>query len=476
MKDTKLIHYLSSLSKVEWNAFERFVNSPFLNPNPNCIKMLEVLAVYYPEFNEGDIENEKIYKELFSKQKFDMQKLRYLMTDLTRLLEEFFAYQEYETQTAQRKHHLVNALTKRKLGKYAAQHQRQTFDLLEKLPHRDGSYYSDLLLAQEDAYLLSAMQDQRSLDSDLQGLSTNMDTAYLSKKLRYTSEIINRMNVLGVSYDLPFLPFILDYLKANPHDDVPAVAVYYKVLLTLTESDEESHYQELKELLKKWNDSFSVKELRDTWGFAQNYCIRKINTGNPGYFKELFANYKFLLDKEVIIEDGFLAQFDFKNIVTIALRLNEYDWVEEFIDKYSELLEPTHRLNAITYNTARLYYGRNRHKDALRQLLSVEFTDVYYHLDSKVLLLKIYYELDDYEPLLSLIDTFRVYLRRNKQISDYQKLIYTNFARFVKKLTRKKLGSKKPVAEIGVEMDTVKQIADFGWLKEKLDELKPIQA
>lgn len=476
MKDTKLIHYLSTLSKVELNAFGRFVNSPFLNANPLCIELLNQLEAYYPEFEEEKVSKERMFKKLFPKEKLDVQKIRYVMTDLTRLLEEYFIYQEYSEHLAQKKHHLVTALSKRKLRKYAGQHQRQAAELLEKQPYRDGSYHTNLLLVQEDAYLLSAAQDERSLDSDLQSLSTNMDIAYLAKKLKYTCEIINRMNVLGVKYELPFLPNILDYLKVNPHDDIPAIAVYYKVLMTLTESENEQHYKELKQVLTKWNDSFPVKELRDTWGFAQNYCIRKINTGNAGYFQELFTNYTFLLEKEIIIENGFLAQFDFKNIVTIALRLKEFKWVESFIENYSDLLEPTHRQNAIAYNQARLHYGREQHKEALKQLLSVEFTDVYYHLDSKVLLLKIYYELDDYEPLLSLIDTFRVYLRRNKLISDYQKLIYTNFARFVKKLTRIKLGSKKPVKEIEVEIDVVKQIADIGWLKGKLVELQPAQA
>lgn len=476
MKDTKLIHYLSALSKVELNAFERFVSSPFLNANPLCIKLLKELTGHYPEFDETILSKENIFKRLFGRDQFDMQKMRYLMTDLTRLLEEYFIYTEFSAEQTTQKHYLVIALSKRKLNKYAAQHQRQAEGLLNDETTREADHYSKLLIVQEDAYLLSAAQDDRNLDSDLQGLSNTLDTAYLTKKLRYTCEIINRMNVLGTKYELPFLPYVLDYLKSNPHEDVPAIAVYHKILLTLTESEDETHYQELKELLKFWNDSFPVKELRDTWGFAQNYCIRKINTGNTDYFQELFANYKFLLEKDIIIENGFLAQFDFKNIVTIALRLKEFDWVEQFIKGYSKFLEPINRLNAVTYNQARLFYSREKHREALRQLLSVEFTDVYYHLDSKVLLLKIYYELDDYEPLLSLIDTVRVYLRRNKQISEYQKLIYSNFNRFLKKLTRKKLGSKKPYKELEKEMDSVKQIADLNWLKEKLEEFQPAQA
>lgn len=476
MKGTKLIIELSTLSKVELNAFGRYVASPFFNANDTCVRFLNILERYYPEFENKAVHREKIFKKLFPKQKYNEQQLRYAMTDLTRLLEDFMAYQEYSIDESTKKHHLVHALSKRKLKKYAGQHQRQAVDALMKSQIWDHEFYHHLQIAAEDTYHLSATTDVRSLDSDLQNLSDNLDKAYLAKKLKFASEAINRMNILGLKYDLDFLPFILDYLKKHPNTDVPPVAVYHQVLLTLMEAENEGHYQNLKAILKKNVNRFTIDEMKDTWGLAQNYCIRKINTGHSGYLRELFENYQFLLEKEIIIENGFLAQFDFKNIVTIALRLKELDWAEVFIEKYSRLLESTYRLNAISYNRARIYYGREQYKEALRQLLAVEFTDVYYHLDSKVLLLKIYYELDDYEPLLSLIDTVRVYLRRNKQISDYQKLIYSNFNRFLKKLTRKKLGSKKPIKEIEKEMDSVKQIADLNWLKEKLEEFQPAQA
>ena len=51
-------------------------------------------------------------------------------------------------------------------------------------------------------------------------------------------------------------------------------------------------------------------------------------------------------------------------------------------------------------------------------LLKVEFNDVYYHLDSKSLLMKVYFELDEYDAFSSLVDAFKIYLRRNQTISE----------------------------------------------------------
>lgn len=66
----------------------------------------------------------------------------------------------------------------------------------------------------------------------------------------------------------------------------------------------------------------------------------------------------------------------------------------------------------------------------------VEFTDVFYQLDSRVLQLKIYFESDDYENLFYHISAFRIFLKRNNSISENQRTIYRNLVRFKAKLAR----------------------------------------
>ena len=102
---------------------------------------------------------------------------------------------------------------------------------------------------------------------------------------------------------------------------------------------------------------------------------------------------------------------------------------------------------------------------------TVEFTDVYYHLDSKSLLLKIYYEMDDVEPLLSLITTMRVYLKSSKLISEYQRTIYINLINHVKTLARIKSGGMENLDSIKQAIKNNIEIADINWLKAKVAEL-----
>ncbi len=472
MLNSKLISILKTFSARELNSFEKLVASPFFNINEEVSGLFALLKKQCPELDEKNVEKKIVFKNLFPGKRYSEQKLRYVMTDLTRLLEEYLIQKQFSENEMLKKHLLLQSLNERDLDKYFLQQIGEAYSIQNKTPFRHSAYYERQAMLEEDSYSFTSRKDNRSIDSSLQSLVDNIDIHYLTKKLKYSCEIINRMNVVKVEYNISFLDNTLEFLKNNSFSHVPAIMIYYQVLLTLRESENEKHYHKLKTLLTEHINTFPKSELRDIYGFVQNYCIRQINLGNNTYLRELFENYKILLEKEIIIENKSLAQFDFKNIVTISLRLDEFKWTEKFIEKYSPLLSADFRKNAINYNLARLHYSRKQYRDALRLLLAVEFTDVYYHLDSKSLLLRIYYELEDWEPLLSLFNTFKIYLKRNKLISEYQRTTYINLVKFVRKLTRIKMGSKLPLEQVQQEIQQVKQIADLSWLQSKLDELR----
>ena len=205
----------------------------------------------------------------------------------------------------------------------------------------------------------------------------------------------------------------------------------------------------------------------------QNYCIKQANQGNAEYLKELFNLYQLQMERNIINDGGKIAQFDYKNIVTVGLRVNAFEWITNFIEAEKDHLSESVRDTAYNYNLARLYFSQNRFREALRALLMVEYTDVYYELDSRSLLLKTYYELEEYEAFLSLVSSFGLFLRRNKHVSEYQRTVYRNLIRFSRKLFRIKMGGKQAPGKVANEMREVKQIADLTWLNQKVAELVP---
>ena len=91
--------------------------------------------------------------------------------------------------------------------------------------------------------------------------------------------MMNRANIISANYHLRMLDAVLNYIRNNLEEfkNTPAITIYYRILMTLTVSEDTTHYRQLIKLLDKNFHLFSHEEARQMYDFAQNYCIKKIN-------------------------------------------------------------------------------------------------------------------------------------------------------------------------------------------------------
>ena len=271
-------------------------------------------------------------------------------------------------------------------------------------------------------------------------------------------------------YNLRLLKEISDHLKENSYEEYPSITIYYQILMTFTDTDTEVHFEELKRLLDEHTTKFPPDEARDMYAYAQNFAIRKINAGEKRYLREYFDLSKAALEKELLMVDGDLSPWTFKNLVIAALRVGEFNWAEQFIKNYKNRLNEKFRSNAYNYNQGALLFFKGQYGDALRLINQVEYTDIFYALDTRTMQIKIYYQLDEWDPMQSAIEAFKVYLRRNKTLSENVKLLYNNFLKYTDKLSRLTKRDKPKLTELKQKIEETKQIADLGWLQQKVDE------
>ena len=168
---------------------------------------------------------------------------------------------------------------------------------------------------------------------------------------------------------------------------------------------------------------------------------------------------------------GKIDPFHFKNIVTAGLRLYEFDWVEEFIHQYNQLLDEKFRDNAVTFNLAQLYFYKKDYPKVISQLSQVEYDDMIYNLNSKTLLMASYYELDEIEALGSLLDSFRVYLSRNKELPATRRKHYLNTIGIVRKLSKLTPGDTKEIEKLKAEVENTQGVVSKNWIMDKLASL-----
>lgn len=293
-------------------------------------------------------------------------------------------------------------------------------------------------------------------------------------------EMANRNSIMRASYDYSIVEEYLELLKNKPAlKNIPCINVYYQTLLMIQNSAQTEHYQTLKKLLQTNLELFPQEELSNIYGYMLNFCVKRINSGESHYYEEIFELYQLLLEQDIIFEHDYLSEKNFMNIVTVGLRLKDFSWTEQFIHQYKERLRPEIRENAALYNLAVFYYEKKDYKRALQQLYNVEFTDSYYHIGAKIIQVKSYYELNELEAFLSLIEAFKKYLQRNKQLSDYYKNSNLAFLKLSKKVFQlknskvliSKASWKKKYNALNEQLVSPLPLANKEWLLEVMESL-----
>jgi hypothetical protein len=469
MQDTKLHILLGKLSIYELNRFTKFISSPYHNEDSKLIKLYAYLLPFYKSAALAP-QKLKIWKKVQGAKPFTNLHFARLLSDLLKKIETFISIEHMRQDGPEQLYYLLDTYNDLGLAKHFTEPYIHAINILEKQPHRDSDFYfhSFRLNVQQNIFLEN--KKQRTTEKNLIETVRSLDTFYFINKLRYSAAILHYKHFLNLSDDSVLLPQILAHLKEKQLD-TPVVNIYYHIILTLIEPDEEGHFIHLKELLFTHSEVLQIATQKEVFAFALNYCIRKINKGRATYQAEIFELYKDALRRSLLLDNGTLTPWDYKNIVTIGLRNKGYAWTDLFIEEYISKLPKKEQDNAYTFNRARYYFATAKYDKVLQLLQNVEYSDIFYLLDSKTTLMKTYYELGEYQPLLSLKESFRILLRRKKLISEQNQVNYGNFARFTMKLFRVDIKNKTQMAALKKSLESTANIADKAWIMEKCAEL-----
>lgn len=83
------------------------------------------------------------------------------------------------------------------------------------------------------------------------------------------------------------------------------------------------------------------------------------------------------------------------------------------------------------------------------------------------MLLRMYYETGEVDALESLLDSFEMYIRRQKDLG-YHGENYTNLIRLIRKLMQIPIGQKEERSQLAEEVKATKSLAEREWLLGKV--------
>lgn len=477
MKDNKLIESLSSLDVYARNRFKKFIESPYFNANTTLVKYYASIDDNIRKNSLTSLSKEKLWDATFPGSPLDQKKQKKIHNDLINLFEEFLIQEALSQQPFLKQNLLLEGIQSGSLDKLHNSSLSKAKRWSDRSLEKSGNYFYQNYRLERNIFNLTNEFDRKKKskrelrDFNVFEISNALDSFYIIEKLKLSCTLLSWKRLFKLEETLSFIDKIEEHILENQLTAIPGIAVFYHIMLSLRRPEEESYYFELRKLVKRHIAIFSKSEQRDIYDALISYSVGKINKGKSEYTEILFESYLDALDKEVILNnDNEVSPTTFRNIVQTALRSNKLDWAESFIRDKKYLLNVKHRENAVNFSLARLYLYKNEYEKVIDVLRSVEFEDVWYNLNSKTILLAAYYELKEYISLFSLIDSFRVYVRRNKAIPETRKENYMKLLTYIKKLSNLTKYKKIELEKLKLEISTTQGIVNRPWLLQKIDE------
>jgi hypothetical protein len=461
----KLYETIQTLDKREIRQIKRVLQSPFFVLRNDVGQLFEILVKYHLK-GKAFPKKEVIFEKVFPEKTFDYALLRGTMSDLFELIEEYFLIQKRRNGKLKTRHLLAEIYRERKLPKAYQSVVKKTATILERQSLRNEFYYQQLLDFQLEEMNFK-VKNQRTKDFNLGAISETIDIVFLVQKLKHACTQITHQQVFKTEYDFGLLPHLLPIIAEEKYLKIPAVAIYYYCYRFLTDEKGTVFFEKFKTTLFQNKSLFDVLEMKELYLFAINFCIRKLNQGKRNFSHEILELYKDGLEANYFLENGMLSRFTFNNIVAAGIFMEEFDWLEKIIENYSEKLEEEYRDSTVNFNLARLEYTRKNYGKAMLHLQKVGSKDLVNNLISKTLLMRIYYELEEYDSLFSHLDSFQIYIRR-REVSDFHRKNYMNAIRLVKKLVAMPELDKETKEALKKEIEEEEILTEREWLLSKV--------
>ena len=433
----KLMLLLQQLTPNEINRLEQFLQSPYFNENQQILRLFYHLKNYYPTFDPQLLPSEQVFAIVFPHQTFKKATLNRLNSQLFKLVEKFLV-QEYSNADKDKfQLQLLQIYQHLSLPK----HFESTFQRLQKQQkkaiEKDVAYYERQFLMEKIRANFQSQRDDRTGDINLQAMTNALDLYYLLQKLQHWSQMLNRQQIVKIEYNYALQKEIFEFLEESEWQHIPAIALYRQALLLKLHPTEIKHYLRFKELLEEKEMQFNIYEIRAFYTYLENSVKRVFPI--EGYYQELFELYSRQLSQGILGKQTPLHHSVFKNIVTVALALQKYNWASDFIEAHhSKIIPAAFRQDAYLLNFANLHFAQKKYQEVLTLLLESNSSDVYYKLGEKLLLAKSYFELKELEVLENFLNSFTKYIfdQKNKiaanKIASYR--LFINFLRKLLKL------------------------------------------
>lgn len=487
-KDTKLIVFLRTFSKEELNEFEKFITAPYFRQSRDPLPLLKVLKKYHPQFTGDHFIEESIFSELNPDSDFSDNKsrnnFRSLTSYLLKALEEYLIISGIKNNIVLKNRIVLEKLLDRNLIKYYDQYLHKAENDLtvqERITGKD--YLEKIQLGSLNSRYHSLKLDFKGfLEGNIKGVEAISSYFWLNLLRNAKTKYLNDKNygIKTKNNSIEGLLKIVDLEKileihndTSRHLDLHFNYYAYKCLINNKNSE---YYKKTKEVFFK--DKSRISRSEKIYYYSDLINIAGSSKGEVNNLEEHHSLIiSCLEDKAYKVSDNDFMQPDFyRNAVLSATKLKNYEWAEKFVNEYTDELMPEYRDNMKYYSQAVINYGKGDYEGSLVCISKVKYDLIAFKLDVKIIMMKIFYQLELTEQFFSLADTFKHFIKNSRNLSEENKKPFLNYINYFLKILKLKSSFNKNDA--GVLRDQIskeKFLYDKVWLVQKLDEISDVK-
>lgn len=477
MVNTKLITLLKTFSKSEILRFKDFINSPYFNKNKNVTSIGEAVLDYYPEFDSADFTEENIYAMVFKKEKFDYFKFKNYTSDLYQLALSYLKFKSAEKREYENDISLLEELHERELDLIYSQREGIVTKHLESSNIKDENYY---YLRHQLGKINTLHYKFKKTGYSFNQIQNEFDTFLdysLIGLLRLYSKMLHNKNHGNISFNMEMFNELWEYVKDKDFEGNPSCIIYKQtILLELTK--DENEYRKLLELKQKYDNNIPAEDMYYILNYMNSFAVYRLKLGDESYYGERFMAMKEIIERNFVPSNNFLFP-NFITTFTSACMAGEYSWALEFMKKYQRGISPKEeKQNTLNYCNAFIAYRLRDFNKALEYFSKTNFKLYLMKVMVKSYSIRIYYEQDMTEQVISSVDTFRHYLKSETLIAEDQKTAHYEFLKLISGLAEIKMDgvSKKRSEETALLKKRIEKMSSNplgakNWLIEKVNEL-----
>lgn len=483
MIKSKVSEIIDSFSEEEFKDFGKYVNSPYFNSNRKLIAAYNYFKKYFGDLNNIICSKESLYKYVFPSTTYRDSETRKLLSGLTKLAEGFMAQKVYDGNGFEKGINLSGML----LAKNLISPAEKIISRLEEMSNKDNingqQYFYDLMKIQIKKKSIElkkeSFQTGNFTEDKINNYLLNYFVSFSTKiiqniMVKQYYNLITHEQELTKFFSLFDIDKFIEWLESSKPAHYDTLIMNLCIIKCVNNSYDKNTYTKFKDLLLMNYSKYSHFELNNLFTCLQSIQIKRLRENDPDALFELFSVNNLILKHNAyaFYPGGNMPYSIFVTMVTIGINCNNNEWVKNFIDKYTPLLQEKHRQSLYNFAMAELAYKTDTTARALEYTSKIEFEGFFMKHEVNILKLKIYYDENDFISIHYLLDSYKKLIEGNKFVGDLQYDIYSGFLKVYSELV--KLKENKDVTSAGLLIKKIENMTNLQskeWLTEKLQEL-----